>query len=138
MGATKYEIYTNELIQMAEMLKAIAHPARLKALLIIANETEEDISAKDIQKEIKLSQSTLSVHLKQLKDVGLVKTRISTRGKSSCLCYRINKPAIVQLEKLLKHLLAKADIKVDDRVESMKRFYSKLQNINNWNQCFDT
>lgn len=138
MGATKYEIYTDELINMSEMLKAMAHPARLKALLIIANEANEDITAKDILREIKLSQSTISVHLKQLSNAGLVKTRIETKSNKSCLCYRINKPALEQVEKLLNHLFSKADLKADDSYESYKKFYSKLRMITNWNQCFDS
>lgn len=72
MGATKYEFYTDELINTTELVKAIAHPARLKALLIIANETDRDVTSKDISEEIGLSQSTLSVHLKKLSDSGLI------------------------------------------------------------------
>jgi len=30
MGATKYEFYTDDLIKTAELIKALAHPARLK------------------------------------------------------------------------------------------------------------
>jgi DNA-binding transcriptional ArsR family regulator len=138
MGATKYEIYTDELINMANMLKAMAHPARLKALLIIANETDEDITAKDILKGINLSQSTISAHLKQLSDVGLVKTRIGIKNNKSCLCYRIHKPALEQVEKLLHHLFSKTDLKTDDSYQSLREFYSKLRMITNWNQCFDS
>lgn len=138
MGATKYEIYTDELINMADMLKAMAHPARLKALIIIANETNEDITAKDILKEIKLSQSTISAHLKQLSDAGLVKTKIETKNNKSCLCYRVNKPALEHVEKLLNHLFSKTDLKMDDSYEPIRSFYSKLRVITNWNQCFDS
>lgn len=138
MGATKYELYSDELINTAGLLKAIAHPARLKALLIIANETDKDVTIKDIAKEIKLSQSTLSVHLKQLHSSGLIKTAVTTNESKCCKVFRVNKLAFTHLINLLEHLLKKVDLKKDDRYESFSHFYSKLTSIHNWNQCFES
>lgn len=138
MGATKYEFYSDELINTADLLKAIAHPARLKALLIIANETDRDITIKDISKEIKLSQSTLSVHLKQLHSFGLVKTAVINSEGNCCKVFRVNKPAFNHLISLLEHLLKKIELKNDDRYESFHYFYNKLKSIHNWNQCFES
>ncbi len=137
MGATKYEFYTDELINTTELVKAIAHPARLKALLIIANETDRDVTSKDISEEIRLSQSTLSVHLKKLSDSGLIKTRVTTIESRSCLCYRINKPALKHLVELLEHVFTKTDMKNDDRYESFNSFYTKLKSTVGWNSCFE-
>lgn len=137
MGATKYEFYTDELINTTELVKAIAHPARLKALLIIANETDRDVTSKDISEEIRLSQSTLSVHLKKLSDSGLIKTRVTTIESRSCLCYRINKPALKHLVELLEHVFTKTDMKNDDRYESFNSFYTKLKSTVGWNNCFE-
>lgn len=138
MGATKYEFYSDELINTADLLKAISHPARLKALLIIANETDRDITIKDISKEIKLSQSTLSVHLKQLHTSGLIKAAVINREGSCNKIFRVNKPAFTHLIDLLEHLLKKIELKNDDRYESFNHFYSKLKSIHNWNQCFES
>lgn len=138
MGATKNEIYREDVVKMADLLKAIAHPARLKAVLLIANNTDEDITAKDIQKKIPLSQSTIAQHLKQLRDAGLVETQLRTIDKSSHLCYRVNMPALNQVKKLVELLIKKSEIKRDDRVETLQNFYSKLQLITNWNQSFES
>lgn len=138
MGATKNEIYREDVVKMAELLKAIAHPARLKAVLLIANNTNEDMTAKAIQKEIPLAQSTIAQHLKQLRDVGLVETQLRTMDKSSHLYYRINIKALNQVKKLIELLIKKSNIKQDDNVEIFRNFYSKLQSITNWNQSFES
>lgn len=138
MGATKNEIHSKELIEMAEMLKAIAHPARLKALFLIANETDSEVTTQDILKQIKLSQSTMSRHLKQLSDSGLVKTKLIARADKSCLCYRINKPAFDQFQKMLNYLDEKIGLKIDDKFEYSHLFYSKFHAIENWNRCFSS
>ncbi|MBC9813297.1 helix-turn-helix transcriptional regulator [Crocinitomicaceae bacterium CZZ-1] len=138
MGATKFEIYTEELIRLSELAKAISHPARLKAVLIIANETDEDVTLKDIMEEIDLAQSTLSQHLKVLRDAGLVMTKLIVENNTSKQIYRINKLALEQINKLLNHLSDRIDLKQDDRFNAVKSFYSRLYEITNWNQCFNS
>lgn len=138
MGATKHEIYTDELVRLADLLKATGHPARLKALLVIAREADGDVTATEIQKEITLAQSTVSQHLKQLRDVGLVKTKMIVRNNKACLSYRIDREAIEQIEKLLTYLYEKTDLKYDDKFETFQSFFSKLNKITNWNQCFES
>ncbi|MBX2977573.1 MAG: ArsR family transcriptional regulator [Ignavibacteriaceae bacterium] len=138
MGATKFEIYTEELIRLSELAKAISHPARLKAVLIIANETDEDVTLKDIMEEIDLAQSTLSQHLKVLRDAGLVMTKLIVENNTSKQIYRINKLALEQINKLLNHLSDRIDLKQDDRFNAVKLFYSRLYEITNWNQCFNS
>lgn len=138
MGAIKHEIYTDELVRLADLLKATGHPARLKALLVIAREADGDVTATEIQKEITLAQSTVSQHLKQLRDVGLVKTKMIVRNNKACLSYRIDREAIEQIEKLLTYLYEKTDLKYDDKFETFQSFFSKLNKITNWNQCFES
>ncbi|NGF77023.1 helix-turn-helix transcriptional regulator [Fluviicola sp. SGL-29] len=138
MVATKIEIYTEELIRLSELAKAISHPARLKAVLIIANETDEDVTLKDIMEEIDLAQSTLSQHLKVLRDAGLVMTKLIVENNTSKQIYRINKLALEQINKLLNHLSDRIDLKQDDRFNAVKSFYSRLYEITNWNQCFNS
>lgn len=138
MGATKFEIYTEELIRLSELAKAISHPARLKAVLIIANETDEDVTLKDIMEEIDLAQSTLSQHLKVLRDAGLVMTKLIVENNTSKQIYRINKLALEQINKLLNYLSDRIDLKQDDQFNAVKSFYSRLYEITNWNQCFNS
>lgn len=138
MGATKYEFYTDELINTSELLKSIAHPARLKALLMIVNETDKDITSKEIMEKIGLAQSTMSVHLKKLFDSGLIKTAATTINHTTFTCHRVNRTALKHLIELLDHLFTKTNIKNDDRYESLQKFYVKVKSLSGWSSCFQT
>ena len=82
MGATKTEIFTNEQNNLAVQLKAIAHPARIAILqeLIKANAC----ICGDLVEELGLAQATISQHLKELKNAGLIQGTIE--GVSVCYC----------------------------------------------------
>ena len=82
MGITKTEIFSTEQNQLAVMLKALAHPARLAILQrIIASNT---CICGDLVSELSLAQATISQHLKELKNAGLIKGSIE--GTSICYC----------------------------------------------------
>lgn len=82
MGATKsYEFNTKE-NKLAGIAKALAHPARIAILNLLAN--RQTCVCGDIVDELPLSQSTVSQHLKELKAVGLIKGTIE--GASICYC----------------------------------------------------
>ena len=95
MGLTKTEIYTDEQNALAVMLKAIAHPARIAILqhLIKANAC----ICGDLVDELGLAQATISQHLKELKNAGLIQGTIE--GVSVCYC--IEPKAWSKLEKEL-------------------------------------
>jgi predicted transcriptional regulator len=82
MGITKTEIYTGEQNKLAVQLKAIAHPARIAILqeLIKANAC----ICGDLVEELGLAQATISQHLKELKNAGLIQGTIE--GVSICYC----------------------------------------------------
>lgn len=82
MGVTKTEIFTGKQNRLATMLKAIAHPARIAILqhLIKANACINS----DLVEELGLAQATISQHLKELKNVGLVQGTVE--GTSVCYC----------------------------------------------------
>lgn len=82
MGVTKSEIYTDEQNKLAVQLKAIAHPARIAILqeLIKANAC----ICGDLVEELGLAQATISQHLKELKNAGLIQGTIE--GVSVCYC----------------------------------------------------
>ncbi len=82
MGVTKSEIYTAEQNTLAVQLKAIAHPARIAILqeLIKANAC----ICGDLVTELGLAQATISQHLKELKNAGLIQGTIE--GVSICYC----------------------------------------------------
>lgn len=82
MGLTKTEIFTEEQNSLAVMLKALAHPARIAILqqIIKANAC----ICGDLVDELGLAQPTISQHLKELKNAGLIQGTIE--GVSVCYC----------------------------------------------------
>ena len=82
MGATKKDLFTADQNILAEMAKAIAHPARIAILqeLLKANAC----ICGDLVNELGLAQATISQHLKELKNVGLIQGNIE--GTSVCYC----------------------------------------------------
>lgn len=82
MGTTKSEIFTDKQNKLARMMKALAHPARIAILqeLLKANAC----ICNDLVEELGLAQPTISQHLKELKNVGLIKGTIE--GTSVCYC----------------------------------------------------
>src|ERR1700740_1663700 len=82
MGLTKTEIFTDEQNRLAVQLKAIAHPARIAILqqLIKANAC----ICGDLVEELGLAQPTISQHLKELKNAGLIQGTVE--GTSVCYC----------------------------------------------------
>ncbi len=138
MGATKYEIYPPEIVEVTEIVKAIAHPARMQAVLIVAGNTDGDVTVKDLQKEIKLAQSTLSQHLKVLVEAGVLKTRLSTRTGNSLLIYRVERSALIVITRVLENILKKVNLKSDRKYDLMQAYYSKFRMFTNWQDRFIT
>lgn len=82
MGATKsYEFNATE-NRLARYAKALAHPARVAILKLLAQKAT--CQCGDIVEELPLSQSTVSQHLKELKEAGLIKGEID--GVKVCYC----------------------------------------------------
>jgi len=82
MGATKTEHFTEEQNEIAMLAKALGHPARIAIIEYLAN--VDSCICGDIVKELPLAQPTVSQHLKELKNAGLIKGNIE--GNSICYC----------------------------------------------------
>ena len=80
----KTEIFSSELQQLAKFTKVLSHPARLAILQYLA-ETKTCISG-DISDSLPLSRSTVSQHLKELKELGLIQGEIDGLKINYCLC----------------------------------------------------
>lgn len=87
MGVTKTDLFTDFQNQMAGMAKALAHPARV-AILEHLIETNACINS-DLVEELGLAQATISQHLKELKEAGLISGTIE--GTSVCYCINVKK-----------------------------------------------
>lgn len=98
MGLSKTSAFNKEQNELAAMAKALAHPARIAILQFLAR--QQSCICGDIVEELPLSQSTVSQHLKELKDAGLIKGEIE--GPSVCYC--INQKAIEKVRKELNML----------------------------------
>ena len=82
MGATKTEIFTEKQNKLAQMMKALGHPARI-AIIQQLLKTNACICGHLVD-ELGLAQATISQHLKELKNAGLIQGTIE--GTSVCYC----------------------------------------------------
>jgi len=98
MGLTKTEEFTKSQNDLATIAKALGHPARI-AILQFLIKTKACVCG-DIVDELPLSQSTVSQHLKELKNSGLIKGDID--GPSVCYC--IDQKAWIKAQKLINGL----------------------------------
>lgn len=80
----KPEVFEVELQDLAAFARVIAHPARLAILKYLA-ETKTCISG-DISNNLPLSRTTVSQHLKELRDMGLIHGEIDGLKINYCLC----------------------------------------------------
>lgn len=68
--------------ELASLAKALGHPARVKILRILI--AKNACICGDIVEELPLAQSTVSQHLKVLKDAGLIRGDVD--GPRVCYC----------------------------------------------------
>jgi len=83
MISNKRALFSGDLQKTATLFKALSHPARLAILEYLA-ETKTCITG-DIADELPLSRTTVNQHLKELKDVGLIKGTIDGVKKNYCI-----------------------------------------------------
>ncbi|MEJ2902078.1 ArsR/SmtB family transcription factor [Pedobacter panaciterrae] len=107
MGLTKTEIFTEEQNRLAVMLKAMAHPARIAILqqIIKANAC----ICGDLVEELGLAQATISQHLKELKNAGIIQGTIE--GVSVCYC--INPTVWNELQQQLSAFFSTYELKTN-------------------------
>ncbi|MCL9806651.1 metalloregulator ArsR/SmtB family transcription factor [Flavobacterium amniphilum] len=82
MGTSKTEIFNNKQNRLATLFKALGHPARIAILQYIIKQNA--CICNDLVNELGLAQATISQHLKELKNVGIIKGNIE--GTSVCYC----------------------------------------------------
>ena len=82
MGITKTAIFSDEQNEIANFAKVIGHPARVTILQRLF--AIDACVCGDLVNEIGLAQPTISQHLKELKNLGLIQVTID--GTSVCYC----------------------------------------------------
>lgn len=83
MGITKTDLFTAEQNELAVMAKAFAHPARIAILQYLVR-SKSCINGTLVQ-ELGLAQATISQHLRELKEIGLIKGSIEGVSVSYCI-----------------------------------------------------
>lgn len=111
MGLTKTEIFTEEQNDIAVMIKALGHPARI-AIIQHLIEIKSCVCG-DLVEELGLAQATISQHLKELKKVGLIQGTIE--GTSTCYCINFDNWRLLQqnLNDLFDSYSIEADCSLD-------------------------
>lgn len=105
MGATKTDHFTDKQNAIATLAKAIGHPARV-AIIEYLMKVDTCICG-DIVNELPLAQPTVSQHLKELKNAGLIKGNI----EGNAICYRIDEKAIEKLQNYFGNISTKLTTK---------------------------
>ncbi|MDH5367296.1 MAG: metalloregulator ArsR/SmtB family transcription factor [Cyclobacteriaceae bacterium] len=100
MGTTKSDKFTEQQNELANLFKALGHPARIAIIQTLLK--RQACVCGDIVEDLPLSQSTISQHLAELKKVGLIKGTIT--GPSVCYC--INESVWVKAKSEMDKMMA--------------------------------
>jgi len=82
MGTTKTTDYIEEHLQLADWMKALAHPARIAIVSYLSK--RNSCVCGELVDFLPLSQATVSQHLKALKEAGIIQGEVE--GTKSCYC----------------------------------------------------
>lgn len=83
MGVTKTDVYSKEQNELATILKALGHPARLAIIQQLLS--KKCCICGDFTHEIPLAQPTISRHLKELKAIGIIAGTVEGSSISYCI-----------------------------------------------------
>ena len=104
MGATKTTLFSRQQNEIANMAKALAHPARIAILQYLVKKNA--CVCGDLVDELGLAQATTSQHLKELKNAGIIQGTIE--GVSVCYC--INPKIWMRYKELFNSLFKEVDL----------------------------
>lgn len=77
------EIFTENQVQIARIAKALGHPVRIYVLELLSKQA--CCYSGDLSEVLPIAKSTLSQHLKELKEAGLIQGEIETPKVKYCL-----------------------------------------------------
>ena len=83
--------------ELAALARALAHPARVQIVRFLLAQGRNRCICRDICRELPLAQSTVSQHLKVLRETGIIRGRV----EGPCICYCVNRHRLQRLEALL-------------------------------------
>lgn len=83
MGITKTDLFTSEQNTFAQIGKVFSHPARI-AILQHLLKTNACINS-DLVNELGLAQATISQHLKEMKQIGIIQGTVEGVSMNYCI-----------------------------------------------------
>jgi len=83
MGITKSGLFKKRQNRVATLAKAFNHPARVAILEYILS--NKSCITNDLVNELPLSQSTISQHLRELKQIGIIKGEVEGPKLNYCI-----------------------------------------------------
>jgi DNA-binding transcriptional ArsR family regulator len=92
MGVSKAALFSPNQNAVAARLKALSHPARVAILEFLLNKNA--CICGDLVNELPLAQPTISQHLKEMKQAGIIKGSIE--GNTICYCIDENIMRLLQ------------------------------------------
>ncbi|MDG2195214.1 MAG: metalloregulator ArsR/SmtB family transcription factor [Polaribacter sp.] len=92
MGLTKSDIFTKEQNEISSFAKVLGHPARIAILQHLIK--QKSCICNELVLEIGLAQATISQHLRELKNIGIIQGTIE--GTSVCYCINASKWSEIQ------------------------------------------
>lgn len=98
MGVTKTDLFSDRQNMLAKVAKTLGHPARI-AILEYLIQSNTCING-DLVQELGLAQATISQHLRELKDIGLIQGNI----EGASVCYCINPQRWQEIQQLFTQL----------------------------------
>ena len=94
----KVNVYTNKQEKIARYSKALGHPVRVFIMDFLVKNTDKCCYSGDMAEELPIARSTLSQHLKELKEAGLIQGEINPPYIKYC----INKTGWSEAKELLE------------------------------------
>jgi DNA-binding transcriptional ArsR family regulator len=98
MGISKSAHFNEQQNSLANIAKALGHPARIAIVEYLLKQKE--CVCGDIVSELPLAQATVSQHLKELKSVGIIKGNI----EGNSICYCLNEETIAEFISFLTNI----------------------------------
>lgn len=87
MALARSEDFQKREIELADFSKALAHPARIAILTALAEKRE--CICGELVTDLPLAQSTVSQHLKALREIGLIKGTIDGPRSRYCIDWKV-------------------------------------------------
>ncbi len=103
MGASKSENFSARHNKQADLIKAVSHPARIAIIEYLVK--VESCFCGELVNQLPLSQPTVSQHLKELREVDLVKFAV----KGNATVYALNVQGLEKLQRYFNALYEKVE-----------------------------